>query len=247
MSSEKKSGFGGIFKKLGEMAMTPEYLENLKKNQPVQEDPIQEKPVEAIRQTGKTVFATSTPIVFNPSSISSTPNQADVQKMTEKIYNFLESINKPGVDFLEFWNAVEAMEGGVVPANIKNAFVAIKMMSGNAVTKDVLLSTGNAYVSELTDAINQDIAGKTKTKKDLQKSLDLEKVSLESQIKSLRDQIQTLDNELKQKESALSQINGKYAPQMQEVDSSITCGSTALNLVINEIKNFIALIEQNIQ
>jgi len=246
MSSEKKSGFGGIFQKLGKMAMTPEYLEALEKNKPpVQEDPIQEKPVEAIRQTGKTVFATSTP--FTPNLNSSTPSQADVQKMTEKIYNFLESINKPGVDFLEFWNAVEAMEGGVVPANIKNAFVAIKMMSGNAVTKDILLSTGNAYVNELTAAINQDIAGKTKSKKDLQKSLDLEKVSLESQITSLRQQIETLTSELRQNETALAQINGKYAPQMQEVDNSIACGTTALSHVIDEIKNFIALIEQNIQ
>ena len=241
---EKTSGFGGIFKKLGEMAMKPEYLEEVRRNQPEQEA---EVPVEQpLPKSGKTVFATSTPLVpFTPTG--SGPSQADIQTTVDKIHGYLESINKPGVDFLEFWNAVEAMDGGITTANIKNAFVAIKMMSGNAVTKVVLMTTGNAYVNELTQAINGDIAGKSKTKKDLQKSLDLEKVSLESQVNSLRTQITALNTELQQKEAALTQISSKYAPQMQEVDNSIACGTTALNVVINEINSFIGLVDTTIQ
>ncbi|MDR3168855.1 MAG: hypothetical protein LBU27_03745 [Candidatus Peribacteria bacterium] len=265
----KERGFGGLFGKLAQMAMTPEYLAELKEQQAAQEAanevPQQVQPSEARKATvqppgstipGSTVFASSARTTGQgnvPVSSFTTPAVVTpemTQEMIQKMYDFLEKINKPGVDFLEFWNGVEAMKGGITADNIYNAFAAIKMMSGGSVSKDSLISTGNDYVVELTQAIESDIAGREKQKVSLQNQLNTEKLTLETEVNGLEQEVEALEEQIKQKRVIISQkranagqIAEKYLPQMQEIDLRIVSGKTALSMVIQEMKQFISQIQ----
>jgi hypothetical protein len=265
----EKKGFGGLFGKLAQMAMTPEYLAELKNQQAAQEaanevtqsvqPPVARKATaqsSANSTTESTVFASSAKIVGQSNvSVPSFATPAVVtpemtQEMAQKMYDFLEKINEPGVDFLEFWNGVEAMKGGITSDNIHNAFVAIKMMSGGSVSKDSLIRTGNEYVAKLTQAIESDIAGREKQKVSLQNQLNTEKLTLETEISDLEREVAALEDQIKQKRINIDQkranagqITEKYLPQMQDIDLRIVSGKTALSMVIQEMKQFISQIQ----
>jgi len=184
--------------------------------------------------------------IFASTPSSSVPSSEDIQNMVQKIHKYLDSINKPGIDFLEFWNAVLGTDGGATPNNIKTAFKMMQMMTGNTITKEILISTGNAYVNELTAVINKETTAKITIKQNLQKQLEQEKSNLVNQAQNLEAQIAKLTIDLSDAKASLLQIDNKYSPQMQEADLTISTGNTALGIVTADINNFIQLIQTNI-
>ncbi|MDR0607988.1 MAG: hypothetical protein LBG52_06720 [Candidatus Peribacteria bacterium] len=257
----EKKGFGGIFGKLAQMAMTPEYLAELQKkqttpevvqevSQPVQSSPARKVVVQpSVPINSSTVFASSagaggqsyapTPSFATPTVV--TPEMT--QEAVQKIYDFLENINEPGVDFLEFWNAVEAMDGGITPANIKNAFVAIKMVSGGTVSKSSLISTGEGYVQKVNYAIETNISNLEEEKARTQEQLNQERQTLETEIASLEKEIAQKQELINKKRVEVGQIGQKHLPKMQANDLKIVSGKTALSMVINEMNQFISQIQ----
>ncbi len=224
--SNEKSNFGGLFAKLGKLVFTEEYI-----NSNLEETNI--------------IEPTATPKGLNNASkdnatSSTTFSETPKQEMLNKVRNLVESINKPGIDFLELWNAAEAM-GGVNESSVSNAFVALKIASGNTLNKDTIVNTGESYCAELKSALDSDINGKIASKNKLTDQKDNSRNSLGNEITELNNKIAELQNSLKDKNLKLQNIDADFDPKLKEIDEKIASGKSAVDSVINEMKNVIAI------
>jgi hypothetical protein len=230
MPDEKKTGFSGIFGGLKKMVFTEDYLEK-------------EKPNEAGSVTNKETSvksSVSTNTNLNNSGIITTNVASD--EMVQKIYSLLETMNKPGVDFFELWNAAEAM-GGANVTNLQNAFTTFKVLG---LDKSTVLSTGEAYCTELQNKLNVDIQKKKDEKESLKIALQNEKQQLQREKQDLENKLQLLNTQLSETSSKLNDLDSKYAPQIQNIEGKIQSGVNALNVVVSEIKNVLETIKTNI-
>ncbi len=220
------SNFGGIFSKLGKLVFTEDYLQN-KDN------------TEIVTPTAYTATNSTA-----PTNTIHTP--VAKQDMIEKVHTLVKSINKPGIDFFELWNATEAM-GAINETNVFNAFVALKIASGNTLTKEVILSTGNSYCSELQLALESDINDKIKIKNKLQETKNNNRSNLSNEITELNNKIVELQNELKNKNLKLQNIDSDFDPKLIEIDEKIADGKAAVQTVISEIKSVIEIANKAIK
>ena len=226
MADEKKSNFSGIFSGLKKMVFTEDYLETA-------------EPLE-LKDTIKNLNPVSTKSTSNTAGIITTNLAPD--DMVEKIYALLETMNKPGVDFLELWNAAEAM-GGVNVANLQNAFTTFKILG---VDKSTVISTGEAYCSELQGKLNIDIQKKRDEREAMNVSLQNEKQQLQKEKQDLENKINSLSAELTETSKKLNELDAKHAPQIQNIEAKIQSGVSALNVVVAEIKGVLETIKANV-
>lgn len=226
--SERESRFGGIIGGLRRLIFTDEPPEEIA------------KPIPAPTPAAKVEPQPVIPISVVPVSVD---KSIDEKELVKKIYQLFESINKPGVDFFELWNAVEAM-GGPTPANIQNAFTTLRVLG---LTKDNLLLSGRDYIREIDDKINQDIASKQQEKNQLVQQLQHEKSSLQSKSADLEQKIALLQKELQDVKSQLAQVDSKYAQPIAVINDKINVGNSALRIVTHEINLVINTIEGTIK
>lgn len=236
MSSEQ---FGGIFGKLKGLVFTDEYLaqqaaeaaEQAKQNPPAQ---------------------TSTP---NPTATSSTPqvsvstassSELPEQDMLAKVRQLVEKMNKPEIDFLELWNAAEAM-GTISENTVANAFVALKIASGNKLSKQTILSSGEAYCTDLKAALDSDIAAKIKQKQQLETQKSQNSSTLSKEVADLNKQIAALQQQLTEKQSKLNNIDADFEPKLADIDRKIVQGQSAVDAVIGEMRQVLAIADKAIQ
>jgi hypothetical protein len=226
MSDEKKKGFTGIFTGLKKMVFTDDYLETSQpaENQNTKAAPV---PVQTNNHTNNTGIITT----------NIAPDD-----MIQKIYSVLESMNKPGVDFFELWNAAEAM-GGVTVTNLQNAFTTLKILGLNKVT---VINTGESYCTELQSKLNADIQKKKDEREYLNVALQTEKQQLQREKQDLENKIHLLSSQLTDTASKLNEVDGKYAPQIQSIEGKIQSGVNALNVVVAKIKAVLETVKANI-
>jgi archaellum component FlaC len=227
MPDEKKTGFSGIFSGLKKMVFTEDYLET--GNTDTQN-----------KQTAApTASKTATPVSNNTGIITTNIASDD---MVQKIYSLFETMNKPGIDFFELWNAAEAM-GGVTVNNLQNAFTTLKVLG---LDKDTVLNTGEAYCTELQNRLNADIQKKKDEKESIALALQNEKKQLERDKQDFENKIQLLSSQLTETTTKLNQLDSKYTPQIQGIETKIQSGVNALNVVVSEIKSVLITVKSNI-
>jgi hypothetical protein len=227
MPDEKKTGFSGIFSGLKKMVFTEDYLEtgNTDKENKQTAAPASSK--------------TSAPVAINAGIITTNIASDD---MVQKIYSLFETMNKPGIDFFELWNAAEAM-GGVTVNNLQNAFTTLKVLG---LDKDTVLNTGEAYCTELQNRLNADIQKKKDEKESIALALQNEKKQLERDKQDFENKIQLLSSQLTETNTKLNQLDSKYTPQIQSIETKIQSGVNALNVVVSEIKSVLITVKSNI-
>jgi hypothetical protein len=235
MSDEQK-GFGGIFGKLGKLIFTEDYLEQKQSDSPESITPN----VAASGPVSAPANATVTSL--NPTSSFTGNAQKD---MIAKVHALVDNMNKPGIDFLELWDAAEAM-GGVNQTSISNAFTALKIASGNTLTKQTIISTGESYCTELQNAINSDVQGKQAQKNQLVAQQQNDQSSLTAEVDAITKQIQDLQNTLAAKKSQLESLARNYAPKIQDIDAKISNGQSAVQVVLQEMNQVLALVKTSI-
>jgi hypothetical protein len=231
MPDEKKTGFSGILGGLKKMVFTEDYLANAK--------PDETKKTPAATTAFKSA-ATTTATPPNNSGIITT-NVAS-EDMVQKIYSLLETMNKPGIDFFELWNAAEAM-GGVSVNNLQNAFTTLKVLG---LDKSTVLNTGEAYCGELQSKLNTDIQKKRDERESMNVALQNEKQQLQKEKQDLENKIQQLSGQLTDTTTKLNQVDSKFAPQIQSIEGKIQSGVNALNVVVAEIKSVLETVKANI-
>lgn len=228
MPDDKKTGFSGIFKGLKKMVFTEDYLET---GQPEQTKPA----ATTAKSTGASNFSPN-----NTAGIITTNVASD--DMVQKIYSLLETMNKPGIDFFELWNAAEAM-GGANAANLQNAFTTLKILG---LEKASVLSSGEIYCVELQTKLNADVQKKKDEREALNVALQNEKQQLQREKQDIENKIQLLSSQLTETTTKLNQVDSKYTPQIQDIEGKIQSGVNALNVVVAKIKGVLETVKTSI-
>lgn len=230
--------FGSIFNKIGKLIFNDEYLkakEEEAKNQPqAQANPTIVAPTPIENST------TSTSIPVGEMSAAA---NAD---MISKVHALVDSMNKPGIDFLELWDAAEAM-GAVNAVNISNAYTALKIASGNTLNKNIILQTGQAYCQELSQALANDVQQKRAEKERLESNYANQLKNANAEVDQLTSQLNEIQKLLNEKKKVLEQLNKGVQPEIQDIDFKIAAGQNAVNTVIAEMQQVLSLAQSNIK
>jgi hypothetical protein len=184
------------------------------------------------------------------SKMSVVANPNEEQEMREKIHGLIVKMNREGYDFFELWDNVLEMEGGITPVNIRNAYKFLLKASAGQITPDVVEETCTFYTTKLQEMFGQDAAKKEKEKENLTQTMESEKTTLTQRVADLTQQIADLNIERSNAETELSQLSGKYTPQIQQINRKISLGKKYVDASVSEMETFLKTalpIIQNIQ
>jgi hypothetical protein len=189
--------------------------------------------------SAKTGDASTPSVQSHPGIATPAPGE-----MKLKVYQLLESLNKPGMDFFEVWNAAVEM-GGANSANLRAAFTSLRF-ADKQLSREQLLKSGRDYVAALQQVIEKESAKRREEK-------NLLETQRESTRRRLDEDMQRIAAELKalqEKHDALRReregIDEKFTPRIREIDQKIDAGQQAVDEVIGEMQAVISLIQQEI-
>jgi len=167
-------------------------------------------------------------------SMSTQASNEHLEKAFDLYQKGFDSLNQPGYDFYEFYQAV--MQAG--PTNPQIYAMALTMASAmdKSVTKDKLIQQSEFYLAEI-NKVYQDYNSKGLTKKqELTTQKQHENESLVSELSLLRQQLEAIQTQIADRENKLSVIDVKYAPMMGEVDSKLSANDMAKNKIVQSIE-----------
>lgn len=164
--------------------------------------------------------------------------------MKLRVYQLLENMNKPGVDFFEVWNAAVEM-GGANISNIKSAYTSLKF-ADKSLSKTKLLETGAAYMSGLKSVIETESHKRLEEKARLEKEKEQVRSGLVAEISSLEQQIAGLQERLAAKKAERETIEEKYEPKIKEIDFKINAGRQSVSIVMNEMQQVLDIINKEL-
>lgn len=174
---------------------------------------------------------------FSPASSNAAPDAS----LRDRAYQMLESINQPGVDFLEVWNAAED-NGGANPASVKAAFNALKY-ADRSLTKEKVLATGRHYCAELQRVFDADAQRKAAEKERLVAEQRGRQESLTAQVAAEEAQLAALQKSLVQKREELARMSADYDPRLQDIDRKIDAGRATITSLTDEMNAVLRIVE----
>ena len=183
-------------------------------------------------------------VTAKPVTIDSFSEESGSRDMKLKVYQLLENMNKPGVDFFEVWNAAVEM-GGINSSNIKSAFTSLRF-ADKSLSKAKLIETGSAYMAGLKTVIESESQKRLEEKARLDKEKEQVKSSLVADIDSLEQQIISLQERLTSKKSERDTIEEKYNPRIAEIDLKINAGRQSVGSVLKEMQEVMDIINKEL-
>jgi hypothetical protein len=164
-----------------------------------------------------------------------------VREMKLKVYQLLESLNKPGIDFFEVWNAAVEM-GGPVPENIKAAFTSLRY-ADPTLTKSKLIESATAYMDGLRSILDTETSKRLDEKSRLTEEKESNRTRLEKEIAAVTEQIRLLNEKLRESKAELNNNNDKYESLIAEIDRKIEAGKKSVQEVLSDM----AQVQKTIQ
>lgn len=186
-------------------------------------------------------ITTTTPVPTMSVPLECAPHMDKIMKLYED--GFM-SLNRPGVEFYEFFEAI--VEAGMNdPAAYK---MALKMLSKmeKTMTKNSLIAQSQYYIDELTKVHAGYKADGLKMKNELMGNKESEGNKLRIDIKTIEDQIESMKNQLTGKQTQLSQIEGKYQPKIGDLDCRMMANDEAKTRILGTINNVVNGIRTNL-
>lgn len=205
---------------------------------------------EAVTPTPSTTkFPTSTPTseesggIFSafgfgksetPAPQPTTVSNEHLQATVELYQRGFDSLNQPGYDFYEFYQAV--MQAG--PTNPQVYTMGYQMASAmdKSISKDKLIQQSDFYLAEINKVYTEYNSKGVAKKQDLLAQKQHENESLVNELDLLRQQLEAIRTQIADKENKLSVIDVKYAPMVSEVDSKIGANEMAKNQIVQSIE-----------
>lgn len=219
---KEKSNFDAIFGFIKNMGVKEEFKEKIKE---------EEQKITNVLKYSEPQTSLQQPII----------NNSDSTEMTNKLIEYIRTINEDGIDFFEVWESTQIMGG--TKENLKQAFTILKVASGNQLTVDKVISSATRYKTKLNELVSGNIYEKKKTRDSLLENQSNEKISLEKNIEELTKNIEKLNLELSTKKSVLQNIDSKYTPEINSINKQISIAETCLNAIIEKINNTIENIK----
>ena len=168
-----------------------------------------------------------------------------VKQMKLKVYQLLEQMNKPGVDFFEVWNASVEM-GGPTASNIRSAYTSLRF-ADSSLSKEKLLESGRGYMTGLETVIAKESAKREEERQMLEAEMERTGISLSTEIGSLEKQISELQRTLAAKITERDSLTDKYSPKLAEISFKISHGKNSVQQVMDEMRQVLAIIQQEIK
>ena len=176
--------------------------------------------------------------------IESAFSEEGTKDMKLKVYQLLENLNKPGIDFFEVWNAAVEM-GGANSTNIKAAFTSLKF-ADKTLDKARLLETGSGYVTALSSVIETETKKRMDEKLKLDKEKEQARSNLSNEITTIEQQISSLNEKLAIKKTELENLHIKYEPIISAIDVKIRSGQQSVSAVLQEMQQVLELINKDL-
>jgi hypothetical protein len=181
-------------------------------------------------------FPHSTPDYVAPTEVNYTTKSVAnpfLEKILDVYERGFEKLNMTGYDFFEYFKAV--LKAGVNnPQVYTMAFDMAQSMDAN-VSKNSLMGQADYYVSELEKVYNDfNNNGRNKIQELTQKKNN-ESTSLANEISTLQQQVEQMKVQISLKQSALSDIDHRYQPEIDEVSQKLEANDQVKNKFVSNI------------
>lgn len=154
----------------------------------------------------------------------------------------LESINMPGYDFFDFYNAIQAA-GSHNDAVYKMAFQMGKTMDAG-ITSQKLISDAEYYISKINEVYRSyseqgrakldSLDAQLKTDKD---KLAMEASHVESEINRLKQQIVALEKKLSETRAGLGKVDHDYTPKKDSIQQRLVANDEAMQMCVQKLNS----------
>lgn len=187
---------------------------------------------------------------FTPSAnTSSNPYLNEIIEVYEK---GLESINMPGYDFYDFYQAVKAA-GAQNEAIYKMAFQMGKTMD-SSITSHKLSSDAEYYISKINDVYKtySEKGGQKLSALEAEQTAEKEKLTgevggIEAEINKMRQQIMAMEHKLSETRNDLAKVTNKYKPQQDVIKLKLQANDQAMQVSIQKLNSIKEAITQYIK
>jgi len=194
----------------------------------------------AVRNETITMPTSSNPAI-TPNNPACAPHMEKIMTMYEQGF---DSLNQAGYDFYEYFKSV--VEGGVNnPTVYTMAFTMGKAMDKN-LTKASLLSQSEFYISEIRKVHQQYVDAGNQKRQQAITSKTQEETTLNTDIRDIDVELNRLMTLKSQKQAELAKIDGKYQPQITEVECKLMANDVAMEGIVGSIQKVVQGINNNI-
>lgn len=158
------------------------------------------------------------------------PHMEKILALYEKGFN---NLNKPGYDFFEFFKAVTS--GGITNPQIYSMAITMGLSLDPTVTKEKLLTDAQYYLDEIDKVFKGYVENGNMKKTETINLMNSERETLSSDLGALRARAAEIASEIAQKENALSEIDNKYKPTLDDIDCKLMANDLAKNRLVESI------------
>jgi hypothetical protein len=185
---------------------------------------------------------TPTPTVFAPQSGVS---QEHLEKTIELYEKGFDSLNQAGFDFYEFFQSVS--QGGITNPQVYAMAYAMGTAMDKTISKEKLMSQADFYVAEISKVYDENVSKGNSKKEGLLKQKESENQTLANELNMFQQQLEALQIQIADRQNKLHAIDGKYQPQLEEVNSKLNANVIAKNKIVEAIEMVKSGININIK
>lgn len=191
-------------------------------------------------------FPPSTPTP-QPTTFASTAgvSQEHLDKAIELYENGFNSLNQDGFDFFEFFQSVS--HGGMTNPQVYAMAYAMGTAMDKTISKEKLISQADFYITEITKVYEENVAKGQGKKDSLLKQKESENQTLANELSMFQQQMEALQIQIADRQNKLQAIDGKYMPQLVEIDGKLNANTIAKNKIVEAIQTVKTGINVNIK
>lgn len=167
-------------------------------------------------------------------------NDPVVNEVLQVYQNGLDSINMPGYDFYEFYQAISSI-GDSNEQTYKMAYQMAKTLD-KTITSQKLMNDAEFYISKINEVYSQYVTQGQQKLNALQEKKSGEKIKLTGEIDQasmrvahLRSELQQLESEMTQKRNVLAKIDEGFYPQEKSIREKLNANDMARKTSIDKL------------
>lgn len=168
-----------------------------------------------------------------------------LEKAVELYEKGFDSLNQAGFDFYEFFQSVS--QGGMTNPQVYAMAYAMGTAMDKTISKQKLTSQADFYVTEITKVYDENVAKGQGKKETLLKQKESENQTLANELSMFQQQLEALQIQIADRQNKLHAIDGKYQPQLDEVDSKLNANTIAKSKIVEAIEIVKSGINTNIK
>lgn len=167
-----------------------------------------------------------------------TPNvgvtQEHLEKTLELYQQGFDSLNQPGYDFYEYYQAV--VSAGIDNPQIYQMAFTMASAMDKTISKDKLIQQSDFYITEITKVHTNYVEKGNTKKEELIQQKTHENQSLVGELDLMKQQLEALKTQIADREHKLQAIDGKYGPKLQEIEGKLAANDLAKEKVVKSIE-----------